>query len=177
MLPSSVGRVFKGVRRGEKGQVLVEFALVSLIFFMLVFAILDFARLFESWVAVQHASRAGARYAVTGQVICDGYTDNRKACIVLKAKGGTTGLTGGGESGADVSVTCSSWQYPTYADPPATASGCSTAVSTGDQCDAIEVKVSYTHHFVTPILEGLLPSGVPLIGRQRMINEPFGPCT
>src|SRR6476619_771808 len=85
--------------RREEGQILVEFALVGMVFFMLMFGILDFVRLFQSWVTVQHAAREGARYAITGQVACTGggntYTDDRPNCIVLEAKQATEGLTNG----------------------------------------------------------------------------------
>ena len=46
----------------------------------------------------------------------------------------------------------------------------------GKQCDAEEVIVTYTHKFITPLLQFAAPSGISLVGRQRMINEPFGPC-
>jgi Flp pilus assembly protein TadG len=156
--------------RDERGVVLVEFALTAMIFFMLVFGILDFARLFQSWVTVQHAAREGARYAVTGQVKCTGYTDNRTACITQKAKEATTGLNGGGTSGVKVTVSYQSWDYEdNYADPP-------NANNAGSQCDAVEIQVSYTHDLVFPLLSVLAPGGVDIAGRQRMVNEPFGPC-
>ena len=158
------------VGQRERGQALVEFALVSLAFFVLVFGILDGARLFQSWTTVQHASREGARYAVTGRVDCDGITDDRLACIAQTAVEATTGLSGGGISGSDVAVTFKKWDYPAY-------SGSGVAGDPGDQCDAIEVSVSYTHGFLFPVLQVLAPSGVDLTGRQRMVNEPFGPCT
>ena len=40
----------------------------------------------------------------------------------------------------------------------------------------MEVKVVYNHKFMTFFLSAIKPSGVPLVGRQRMINEPFGIC-
>lgn len=157
-------------RRGESGQTLVEFALVSLVFFLVVFGIFDGTRLFESWVAVQHASREGARYAVTGRIDCDYGTGDRNACIIGMAKAATEGLNGGGLDGADVSVTYKSWDYPDYA-------GSGTPNFSGVQCDAIEVRVAYTHHFVLPFFQALAPSGISIAGTQRMVNEPFGPCT
>ena len=48
--------------KGERGQVIVEMAVVTIAFFMLVFGILDGARMFQSWVAVQHAAREGALF-------------------------------------------------------------------------------------------------------------------
>lgn len=161
-------------KKGERAQALVEFSLVSIVFFMLLFGIFDSILLLQSWVTVQHAAREAARYAVTGQINCTAYSgsgDHRDECIVSKAKAATTGLVGGGEdaSDADVAVSFKSWDYPDYTTE--------TDNSSGDQCDSIEVSVHYRHQMVTPIIKALLPSGVELTGKQRMTNEPFGPCT
>ena len=54
-------------RARERGQAVVEFAVVATVFFiMFLFGIIDCARLFESWTAVQHAAREGARLGITG---------------------------------------------------------------------------------------------------------------
>ncbi len=156
--------------RPERGQALVEFALVMFAFLALVFAILDGSRLFHSWVTVQHASREGARYAVTGRVNCDGITEDRTECIEQVALNATTGLTRGGPYGGDVTVTYKKWDFPEYA-------GSGVGGDPGDQCDAIEVSVTYVHHFVFPLFKALVPSGFEISGRQRMLNEPFGPCS
>jgi Flp pilus assembly protein TadG len=159
----------KRKRRRERGQAIVEFAFVSIAFFFLVFGIIDFARLFQSWVTVQHAAREGARYAVTGQVACTGYSDDRPACIIQKAKKATSGLNGGGISGTGITVSTKYWDYPAYAGSGTTGAG--------SQCDAVEVEVAYTHTFVLPVLQVIAPSGVSIAGKQRMVNEPFGPCS
>lgn len=148
----------------NQGQALVEFGLVAIVFLLLVFGIIDFARLFQSWVTVQHAAREGARYALTGRSDCDAYGDNRVGCIMYQAQQATTGLDGA--PGA-VSVSVESWSYPTYATPhPGSA---------GNACDEVEVKVDYDHHLITPIIASIV-SHVPLEGRERVLNEPFGPC-
>jgi hypothetical protein len=158
-------------RRGERGQALVEFALVLTVFLTLVFSIFDFALLLQSWVTIQHAAREGARFAVTGQVACNGVTDDRSACITQVARRATTGLYGGGPNGSAITVSYESWDHENgFADPP-------KKNDPGAQCDAIEVDVSYTYHFVTPFLKALAPGGLALDGRQRMLNEPFGPCS
>jgi Flp pilus assembly protein TadG len=48
-------------RKGEKGQALVEFALLIPIFLILLFAIVDFGMGFYSWITVTNAAREGAR--------------------------------------------------------------------------------------------------------------------
>ncbi len=161
--------------RAERGQALVEFALVAVAlvavaFLALVFGILDGARLFHSWVTVQHASREGARYAVTGRVNCDGITEDRAACIEQVGLNATTGLSRGGPYGGNVTVTYKKWDFPEYPGPPVSG-------DPGGQCDAIKVSVTYVHHFVFPLFQALVPSGLEISGRQRMLNEPFGPCS
>ena len=109
----------KRSRAVERGQALVEFSLVAIVFFMLFFGVFDTARLFESWVTVQHAAREGARYAITGQVNCDGYETgkHRDDCIVEAAYHATTGLTGGGDDATAVDVSYQFWDYPDYVGP------------------------------------------------------------
>jgi Flp pilus assembly protein TadG len=160
-------------KRGERAQVLVEFALVAVVFFTVLFGIMDMARLFQSWLTVQHAARESARYAITGRSNCTGAA-NRDACIKWTAKDMTTGMERGGPNAldADVAVTFQAW------DKISTGwSGSASANKSGKQCDQLEVKVTYTHKFMTPILTALMPAGVQLNGMQRMTNEPYGICT
>ncbi len=46
---------------GERGQALVEFSLVSVLLFILVFGIIDFGIGLHSWITVTNAAREGAR--------------------------------------------------------------------------------------------------------------------
>jgi hypothetical protein len=48
-------------KKGEKGQALVEFALLVPIFFILMFTIVDFGMGFYSWITVTNSAREGAR--------------------------------------------------------------------------------------------------------------------
>jgi Flp pilus assembly protein TadG len=57
--------------RSRSGQSLVEFALVAPLFFLLVFGITDFGRLFFTQETLQFALREAGRYAVTGQQMVD----------------------------------------------------------------------------------------------------------
>ena len=51
-------------KNGEKGQALVEFALLVPIFLLLLFAIIDFGMGFYSWITVTNGAREGARLGV-----------------------------------------------------------------------------------------------------------------
>jgi len=54
----------KGLRRAG-GQATVEYALVALIFFMMVLFVMDGGRILWNYVTVTEAARVGARYAIT----------------------------------------------------------------------------------------------------------------
>lgn len=147
---------------GERGQALVEFAAVFLAFMMLVFGVIEFARLYESWIVVQHAAREGARYGVTGRADCAAGTQTRDNCIVYTAQQSLVNL-----SVADSSVAVKSWDYPGYT---ATTSGA------GNACDVLEVDVTYSHKIAAPLISNIIGATVTLHGKERMLNEPFATC-
>jgi Flp pilus assembly protein TadG len=65
--PENLGQAL----RSRSGQSMVEFALVAPLFFLLVFGITDFGRLFFTQETLQFALREAGRYAVTGQHLPD----------------------------------------------------------------------------------------------------------
>jgi hypothetical protein len=150
----------------QNGQTLAEFALAAPIFFLLVFGFIDMARLYQSWVTVQHAAREGARYAVTGRADCSIASPSREACIEHIARAQTEGLH---DPDDDLTVGFRSWDYPAYSNPP-------TDNSAGSQCDAVEVNIGYDFTPSVPIISRITGS-VHITARERLVNEPFGPCT
>ncbi|QPC80624.1 pilus assembly protein [Phototrophicus methaneseepsis] len=54
-------------RRLRRGQTLAEFGISLPLLLILLFSIVEFGRLFQSWVTIQNAARAASRYAVTGR--------------------------------------------------------------------------------------------------------------
>src|SRR5580704_3239666 len=81
--PDSKAFNFANAIRSRSGQSMVEFALVAPLFFLLVFGITDFSRLFFTEETLQYAVREAGRYAVTGQHATDsnGNTMSRVASI------------------------------------------------------------------------------------------------
>ncbi|HUM69989.1 MAG TPA: pilus assembly protein, partial [Chloroflexota bacterium] len=57
---------FKQKLHHSPGQALVEFALVIVAVLMMIFLIIESARILWAWNTVQNAARIGARYAITG---------------------------------------------------------------------------------------------------------------
>lgn len=53
----------------QTGQALLEFALMITVLLMIVFLIIEAARILWAWNQVQNAAREGARYASTGQLV------------------------------------------------------------------------------------------------------------
>lgn len=52
------------MKRQQRGSTLVETAVVLLLFFTLVFAIIEFGRAYNEYHAITNAAREGARYSV-----------------------------------------------------------------------------------------------------------------
>ncbi|MCJ7824650.1 MAG: pilus assembly protein, partial [Anaerolineales bacterium] len=80
------------LHRRYRGQTLVEFALVVPIMLLVLFAIIEIARLLFAWVSIENGARFGVRYAVTGEFddtkcsifpggICDTQTERDAARI------------------------------------------------------------------------------------------------
>src|SRR5262245_27170712 len=59
------------LRRFRRGLTLVETALALPILLLVLFGIFDISRLLYSHMAIQHAVREGARFAVTGRHLLD----------------------------------------------------------------------------------------------------------
>lgn len=51
------------LKNQEKGQSLIEFAILAPIFIILLTAMIDFGRVFDAWIVTTNAAREGARYA------------------------------------------------------------------------------------------------------------------
>ena len=85
-------------RRGrhQRGQSLVEFALVIPLFLVLVFGIIDFGLGLKSWITITNAAREGARYAA---VTCGETTGD--AAVIAKTEDAAADLAGD----VDVTVT------------------------------------------------------------------------
>lgn len=151
--------------RSDRGQALVEFAMVLPILLILIFGIVDVARLYQAWVTMQGAAREAARYGVTGRTDCAISSTDRKACIVYLAEQLGSSLANSDDA---LEVSVRSWAYPAYIDPP-------TEGDPGQQCDALEVQVEYDFDASTPLIGNLL-GPIHMTTTERLVNEPFGPC-
>ncbi len=117
--------------RGERGQAMVEFALVLPIFLLVVFAIVDFGMGFHAWITVSNASREGARIGVVGA---------NAATIELKVRDAASSLN----HDADIDVTVTN----------AVDQG-------GDPGESVKVDVDYEYSLITPLssIMGIVSGG------------------
>ncbi len=64
ILCSALGKRVLALRRNERGSELIEFALVGILLFTLVFGVAEFGRAIWIYSTVAHLAREGARYAI-----------------------------------------------------------------------------------------------------------------
>lgn len=67
--------IIQGGKRGQQGVAAVEFALVAILLFTLIFGIIEFGRGLFIWNSIAEATRMGARLAV----VCDKSTASNNA--------------------------------------------------------------------------------------------------
>jgi Flp pilus assembly protein TadG len=153
--------------RGDNGQTLAEFAIILPVLFLIIFGLVDMARAMQSYVTIQEAARDGARYAVTGRIDCTGpAVQSRENCIAQMVEDRTHQLN----DSETITTEFRSWDYPLYADP-------ASENDAGEQCDAVEVEVTYEYKPITPIFTALVTDNVTMKARERLVNEPFGTCS
>jgi Flp pilus assembly protein TadG len=111
-------------RDTEVGQTLVEFSLILPFMLLLLFALVDFGRAFYTWLLVTNAAREGARAGATQLTAAEIETRARES--ICKNGGSTCGVD---QSKLAVSVTNAQ----------------------GDRGEAVDVDLTYTFSFVTPI--------------------------
>jgi Flp pilus assembly protein TadG len=104
-------------QKKEQGQTMAEFTLVLPVLAILLFGVIQFGIVFNNYLAVTDAVRAGARQAAVARYLP---SSQREAKVIAKVKASADGLdtskldvtvsaAGGWEPGTDVTVTAS---YP-----------------------------------------------------------------
>src|SRR5678815_3822051 len=72
-------------RTGERGTTMAEFAIISVVFFMIIFGIIEFGRLLYTHNALTDAARRGARYAVLHDKLTADITCVKKVVVFGEA--------------------------------------------------------------------------------------------
>ena len=152
---------------GERGATVVEFALVSSIFFLLTLGIIEFGWYFFVQNTIHYATREGTRLALVGVQLNDedGNLMTREASIIRTIKNNASIAV----NPNDLLISI----YPVgagYAEP----SEWQTMVNAGEGGAYMRVRTRYTFSFITPLVKPLFPGGVKVIQASTLFrNELF----
>ncbi|HEX4348050.1 MAG TPA: TadE/TadG family type IV pilus assembly protein [Vicinamibacterales bacterium] len=158
-------RFFRGLaRRGrdQRGQSLIEAALVLPLLLLLTFATIDFAMVFYVYLALENGVSEATRYAVTGQLVNDpnnpGNQLSPAQSIEIAMRQATPTLTL-----PDADFTFSHM----------TAGSGAWTAGPGGPSDIDKVAVNYTWNIMTPLMRPFFPGGqITLHVESAMKNEP-----
>ncbi|TMA07625.1 MAG: hypothetical protein E6J89_16340 [Deltaproteobacteria bacterium] len=142
----------------EKGQTVVEFSLVVLLLFSLIFAIVEFSHLFYTELTLQYALREAGRYMVTGQGDVSGDPTIRANLIHDKF---CQGLIGTG-------LSCPPIGTGTAANFRFICGGSDCSPAGGNPGDTVKVTVKLTKPWFT----GLFGAPIPFTLSTTWKNEP-----
>ena len=134
------------VGRGQRGQTLVEFALVVMIFLVVMFGLLEFARALWTWNTIVQATRAGARFAVV-EIPNNANDDAIKNYVVYLNSAGTGDPVLPGLTTSNVTVSFQQINLSTgaYQNPPGSPPN-------KYQADVVRVGITgYNFNFIVPI--------------------------
>jgi len=151
-------RRFGGALRGREGSAIIEFVLVALVFFGLIFAIFDFGRLFYIQFTLHSAVREASRFTVTGNVLPDpnnpGEYLSRVDSIVATLQRKVPGIE---VAPGNVSIV--------GPDGPGDAGG---------PGEVVTISIDYDIELLTPFIKPLFPNGVHHYSVSVVSqNEPF----
>jgi Flp pilus assembly protein TadG len=145
------------MRRGRtRGAVLVEFALVAIVFFTALLSVIDMGTMFWVELTMQYAVREGARCAVTGASDCTGAAGNagRNAGVIETIRLNSMGLYDYLSPTVTVSQVAADGSYQPVAAPPSPAP---PSFGTGGQIIVIDVDCAWP--LMTPLVAALFPNG------------------
>jgi len=145
-------------RRGERGQALMEFALLAPLVFLFLFLVVDLGIAINRSIVISHAAREAARSGAVGA---------EEADIVQEAIDQSQGLLTDHATDPDIDIAVS------WVDGPDSNTGA------GDPGDAVQVKISYQYDLWSvkmPFFGLALDVGFPLTScadmRQEMGSTP-----
>ena len=157
----------------QKGQSLVEFALVVPVFLALVFAVIGFGILLENKIALNDAARNGARFAAAQPWLYDGGSSAASNSIegVIQRSGSTIAIPND-----DSHILISFWDPPSaggtltecgyYTKSGTTVTFTALGAYTMSTCIArdnvVRVAVTGSFHMPVPIISAFFPNGITI---------------
>ena len=150
------GHTKHGERSPEQGSTLLEFGLVTIVLFMLIFGVIDFGRALYAYHFVSHAAREATRFAIVRGANCKlpdacpaQASDVQNYVVNMLANG--IGLNSNAISVSAV------WPGSSYDG----VTNCTTSAPNNPGCP-VQVQVQYGFNFVFP----LMPYATSAISRQ-----------
>lgn len=142
----------------QRGQSLVEFALVLPIFLIVVFGIVDFGMGLRGWITITSAAREGARVGAVYAIPGTGGTTASPASCTTVAAGDTSSIAGRSCTAAD--------------GLPLANVAVGVDGAGGETGDPVRVKVTYDYNYITPLgsfIDGLFgPLHMETIADMRL---------
>jgi len=156
------------------GQSMVEFAFVVPLFFLLIFGIIDFGRLFFTQMTLQNALRQAGRYAVTGNHITNLGENPGDPPQTLSRVQSIKQIAQKAALGIPISnIQISSQSAADFAS--GTSNG-TVSDSAGGPGSVVTVSLSYDLKFITPIIGQFFKNGTYHFSVSTSFkNEPFSP--
>jgi uncharacterized repeat protein (TIGR01451 family) len=159
--------------QSNRGQALVEFALIAGVLLLLIFIIVESGRMFQAWQTVQNAARSAGRYAITGQFDASCFSnlppcdDPRVHSIKEQARQAAAGLA------IDESVGPNQPGYfnTTVLGYKSDGSLCGPDCA-GDPGQPVLVNVTYRLPIIIPVIQAIIPS-LRVRGQIVMYNENY----
>ena len=150
------------MRRRDNGQTLVEFAVVAIVFFMTLFAIMDFAMMFYVNQTMQHAVRSGSRLAIVDPGA------NCNAAIIANIRTQSMGFYD--KNVGTKTPTISRQTLGAYEDVNGTTI---SDGSCGTPQQPITVSLTYSWPIMTPFLKPIFTNGrYTFTVKATVVNEP-----
>jgi Flp pilus assembly protein TadG len=155
--------------KGECGNALIEYALVFILFLMILFGITGFGHAVYVYHFVSNAAREATRYAAVRGSTCS----DDGSCAAANSASGTAGPTSPADISAfvknitplginlDPSVLTTTLNYPVQANGPTFC----TTTQNEPGC-TVQVTVSYNFHFIFPLIP---TASVPMSSSSEMV--------
>jgi Flp pilus assembly protein TadG len=144
-------------RARDRGQSLVEFALVLPVLLVVLLFAVDFGRAFYSWVILQNAARIGANFAALNPEGWEGTGDPGLQAQYVAAISKDWGTLG-----------CDAPPAPVFTDAAADTSTTGQTPDTKyDVGDSVNVTLTCPFRPLTPIISGILGSSVKLVATSE----------
>ncbi len=181
-------------RERRKGQGLVEFALTLPLILLLIFTIIELARVLHAWMAIENGARFGVRYAITGELnptycapftggICDIQAEEDAARIPSIEDAAIAGASAilrdptaaVGQPGYFKITVCSNkpglMYFPSNTNTN-TPADCTPVEDAGGPGDRVIVTVDFEHPLISPLISSWWPH-LHLSAKREGIVEQF----